>query len=70
MAELEIGLGALAALSDGQRAIAHLVVLLAVPVIVGLVFLVRRCAALTGPPTGSERQRSNAEDGTRHSTFD
>jgi heme/copper-type cytochrome/quinol oxidase subunit 2 len=32
----------LAALSEGQRAIAHLVVLLALPVAVGLVYLVRR----------------------------
>jgi hypothetical protein len=31
-----------AALSEGQRAVAHLVVLLAVPVVVGLVFLIRR----------------------------
>jgi hypothetical protein len=32
----------LAALSEGQRAIAHLVVLLAVPAVIGLVLLVRR----------------------------
>ena len=32
----------LAALSEGQRAIAHLLVLLAVPAAVGLVYLVRR----------------------------
>ena len=38
----EIGAGVVAALSEGQRAIAHLVVLLAVPVVVGLVLLVRR----------------------------
>lgn len=37
-----VGLGVLAALSEGQRAITHLAVLLAVPVAVGLVFLVRR----------------------------
>jgi hypothetical protein len=38
----EIGAGVLAALPEGQRAIAHLLVLLAVPVVVGLVLLVRR----------------------------
>jgi hypothetical protein len=38
----EIGGGVVAALSEGQRAIAHLVVLLAVPALVGLVLLVRR----------------------------
>jgi hypothetical protein len=54
MAELEIGLGVLAALSEGQRAIAHLVVLLAVPVAIGLVFLVRRV-----------RRRSRIRDGQR-----
>jgi hypothetical protein len=32
----------LAALSEGQRAIAHLAVLLAVVVVAGLIFLVRR----------------------------
>jgi hypothetical protein len=32
----------LAALSEGQRAIAHLLVLLAVAVVAGLVFLIRR----------------------------
>jgi uncharacterized membrane protein len=32
----------LAALSEGQRAIAHVVVLLAVPLVIGLVLLVRR----------------------------
>jgi hypothetical protein len=34
--------GLLAALSEGQRTIAHLVVLLAVPVVVGLVYLIYR----------------------------
>jgi hypothetical protein len=51
-AELEIGLGALAALSEGQRAIAHLLVLLAVPVIAGLVFLVRRMRRAKRTPDG------------------
>jgi hypothetical protein len=59
MAELEIGLGALAALSDGQRAIAHLVVLLTVPVIVGLVFLVRRVRRSKRTPDG---QRTPEEE--------
>jgi Flp pilus assembly protein TadB len=38
----ELGAGVVAALSEGQRTIAHLVVLLAVPVVVGVVLLVRR----------------------------
>jgi hypothetical protein len=38
----ELGAGVVAALSEGQRAIAHHVVLLAVPVVVDLVLLVRR----------------------------
>ena len=42
LARLDMGLGVLAALSEGQRAIAHLVVLLALPVAVGLVYLIRR----------------------------
>ncbi len=42
MVELVTGLGPLAALGEGQRTIAHLVVLLAVPVAAGLVYLIRR----------------------------
>jgi hypothetical protein len=38
----EIGLGLLAGLSEGQRTIAHLVILLAVPVVAGLVYLIVR----------------------------
>ena len=38
----ELGAGVVAALSEGQRAIAHLVVLLTLVVVVGLVLLVRR----------------------------
>jgi hypothetical protein len=59
MAEIEIGQGVLAALSEGQRAIAHLVVLLAVPVIAGLVFLVRRVRRSNRTPDG---QRTPEEE--------
>lgn len=52
MAEFGIGVGVLAALSEGQRAIAHVVVLLAVVVIVGLVFLVRRVRRSNRTPDG------------------
>jgi hypothetical protein len=45
----------LAALSEGQRAIAHLVVLLAVPVVVGLVLLVRRLRRPDRTPDGWRR---------------
>ena len=38
----ELDAGVVAELSEGQRAIAHLVVLVTVPVVVGLVLLVRR----------------------------
>jgi hypothetical protein len=38
----EVGLRLLAALSEGQRTIAHLVILLAVLVVGGLVYLIRR----------------------------
>jgi hypothetical protein len=38
----EIGPGLLAGLSEGQRTIAHLLILLAVPVVAGLVYLIRR----------------------------
>jgi hypothetical protein len=38
----EFGAGVVAALSEGQRAIAHLVVFLALAVVVGLVLVVRR----------------------------
>lgn len=52
MAEFGIGVGVLAALSEGQRAIAHLLALLAVPVIAGLVFLVRRMRRAKRTPDG------------------
>jgi hypothetical protein len=49
----EIGVGVLAALSEGQRAIAHLVVLIALAVIAALVFLMRR---MRRPDQTAERQ--------------
>jgi hypothetical protein len=45
----------LAALSEGQRAIAHLVVLLALPVAAALVYLIRR--RMRRPDQAHERQR-------------
>jgi hypothetical protein len=48
-----------AALSEGQRAIAHLIVLLAVPVIVGLVLLIRK---VRRPDHTRERQRIPEEE--------
>jgi len=41
-ADFALASAVVAALSEGQRAIAHLVVLLAVPAVVGLVLLIRR----------------------------
>jgi len=46
----------LAALSEGQRAIAHLVVLLAMPVIAGLVFLMRRMRHPRQPRSAEEER--------------
>ncbi|MBA3244030.1 MAG: hypothetical protein H0T61_02495 [Actinobacteria bacterium] len=40
--DLVTGFGLLAALGEGQRTIAHLLVLLAIPVVAGLVYLIRR----------------------------
>jgi hypothetical protein len=42
MIELATAPGVVAALSEGQRAVAHLVVLLVVPVVIGLLLTVRR----------------------------
>jgi hypothetical protein len=42
IAQVEIGLRVLAALSEGQRTIAHLAVLLALLAAAGLVYLIRR----------------------------
>jgi hypothetical protein len=50
----------LAALSEGQRAIAHLVVLLALPVVAGLVYLIRR--RMRRPDQTHERQRIPEEE--------
>ena len=55
----EIGVGALAALSEGQRAIAHLAVLLALLLVAGLVVLLRR---VLRPDQSSERQRIREEE--------
>jgi hypothetical protein len=49
----------LAALSEGQRAIAHLVVLLAVPLVIGFVLLVRRVRRRNG---AREEQRTPEEE--------
>jgi hypothetical protein len=51
--------GLLAGLSEGQRTIAHLVVLLAVPVAVGVVYLIRR--KLRRRDQIRERQRTPEE---------
>jgi hypothetical protein len=49
----------LAALSEGQRAIAHLVVFLVLPVAIGLVYLIRRRVSR---PDETERQRIPEEE--------
>lgn len=42
MVDVVIGLGLLAGLSEGQRPIVHLLVVLAVTIVAGLVYLIRR----------------------------
>jgi hypothetical protein len=49
----------LAALSEGQRSIAHLVVLIVLPVAAGLVFLVRR---VRRPDQTREQQQIREEE--------